>query len=429
MLWGDKAEFIDKLHPGLAFVGARRAGCGGQKLPLIAGRNSLGQFVERQGAEVVDHWNVIRQGRSLCQTGQGGRQGKQKDKGDAAEHDAIMTRIHQMETKQGIGVLFRQRALEPDSPDHDMITGRSSERKTKMSRQRLASTAAMIALIAGLAMPAMAQVSNGDLPAPLAALNLNNLRSETGRDGIREVEGLTADGVEIEAQIDMAGNLLKVDADDGALPAMLIEALVPQAARDHEAFGLFVRIDEIKQHAGHIEIEGRQANGEDIEAIFDPENRLVKLDLDDTVIPASLVAAMLPQAVRNAEAFGQFAGIQEIHSRPGFVGLQGTDGTGEEMKAMFDEEGRLLRFGRDEDKGPRAWRGRGGDDDDRRRGPERQMWRDGADMEQQRGAHMRPGGATTITSAAPICVPVVQTGGQIMPWPRLISTRLRSTGV
>lgn len=272
-----------------------------------------------------------------------------------------------------------------------------------MSRQKLTSTAALIALIAGLAGPVMAQdaaapqsdTAAADLPAPLAALNLNKLRSETGRDGIREIEGFTADGVEIEVKIDMAGNLIKVEAEDGALPAALIEALLPQAVRDHEATGLFVRIDEIRQHGGFLRIEGRQAGGEDVEAVFDAEGRLIGLELDDAAIPASLVAALLPQPVRDAEAFGQFAGIEEIHNRGGVVVVEGRDEAGEKMKAAFDADGRLLRFGRDEDRGPRQWRGRAPHGEAFRHGRDDMM---GMMMKGQgghgdmRGAPMRPGG-------------------------------------
>ena len=293
-----------------------------------------------------------------------------------------------------------------------------------MSRQKLApklaSTAAMVALIAGLAGPAMAQdaaapqpeAAAAELPAPLAALNLNKLRSKTGRDGIRQIEGFTAEGVEIEAAIDMAGNLVKVEADDGALPAALIEALLPQAVRDHEATGLFVRIDEIARHGDLLRIEGRQAGGEDAEAVFDAGNRLVGLELDDAAIPAALVEALLPQPVREAEAMAQFAHIEEIHNRAGAVAVEGRDEAGEKMKAVFDAEGRLLRFGRDEDRGPREWRGRAPHGEMMRQGPG-MMWRGGPGPDgHPRGMHMRPGGPEGRPGHSPAGGP-----GEAMPAP------------
>lgn len=236
-----------------------------------------------------------------------------------------------------------------------------------MTLRTLTSSAAMLALIAGIGTGAMAQTAVTGLPAPIAALNLNNLSVETKRDGMQEIEGRTADGVEIEVKIDMAGNVVEVEADDGAMPQSLIDAYLPAGLRDQPAMALFGSITDIKQRPDHVEIEGRQSTGAKIEARFDRQNALVGIEVDEGAIPAELVAALLPQAVRDAEVIGQFARIVEIENRNGRIEVEGRDANGERMRADFDADGRVLRFGRDEGRGPRhhdAGERRGG------RGPE-----------------------------------------------------------
>ena len=105
---------------------------------------------------------------------------------------------------------------------------------------------AALAAAALFATPALAQTAApAELPAPIAGLNLNNLEIETKRDGMREIEGRTADGVDIEAKVDMAGNLIEVEADDGVLPQGLIDALVPAAVKGNQVMSLFGSITEV----------------------------------------------------------------------------------------------------------------------------------------------------------------------------------------
>ncbi|WP_207102184.1 hypothetical protein [Paracoccus shandongensis] len=222
--------------------------------------------------------------------------------------------------------------------------------------RKFTTSAAMLALIAGIGTGAMAQTAPaaGDLPAPLAGLNLNNLRVETKRDGIREVDGRTADGVDIEAKIDMAGNLVEVEADGGVLPQALLDAMVPADLRGQQVMTLFGSITEIKQRPEHVEVTGRQPTGSEIEARFDRQNTLVGVEVDDAAIPADLVATLLPQAVRDNEVIGQFDRIEQIMTRDGRVMVEGEDANGENMRAEFDADGRVLRFGREEGRGPKG---------------------------------------------------------------------------
>lgn len=271
-----------------------------------------------------------------------------------------------------------------------------------MVMRRFTTSAAMLALIAGIGTNAMAQTAPaaGDLPAPLAGLNLNNLEIETKRDGTREIEGRTAEGVDIEAKIDMAGNLIEVEADGGVLPQSLVDAMVPADLRGQQVMTLFGSLTEIKQRPEHVEINGRQPTGAEIEARFDRQNGLIGVEVDDAAIPADLVSTLLPQAVRGNEVIGQFDRIEEVMNRDGRVMVEGEDANGYDMRAEFDADGRVLRFGREEGRGPKGDRpaeerrgdrgpGQHGDHGPRGEGPRNADAREGQRGDGPRGADAR----------------------------------------
>lgn len=217
----------------------------------------------------------------------------------------------------------------------------------------ITNSAAMLALISGIGTGAMAQTAAAGLPAPIADLKLNNLSAETKRDGMQEIEGRTADGVEIEAKIGMAGNVVEVEADEGVLPQSLIDTYLPAGLRDQPVMALIGSITDIRQRPDHVEIESRQSTGATIADKFDRQNALIGVEVDEGAIPGELVAALLPQAVRDNEVIAQFGRIDEIGTRTGRVEVEGRDATGEKMRADFDADGRVLRFGRDDRRGSR----------------------------------------------------------------------------
>lgn len=243
-----------------------------------------------------------------------------------------------------------------------------------MTTGKFTTSVAILALIAGLGSVANAQTAPqtegqqvpatdaASLPDPLAALNLSDLQIETRHDGVRDVEGVTADGVQVEAKIDMAGNVIELEADEDALPQSLIEAYLPQAARDHEFMASFAEVEEINILPDLIVISGNQANGEDVEAAFNEENELVKAEFEDTALPASVIDALVPQSVRDGDIFAQFATVEEVGQMRDILMVKGQDADGKGMGAAFDQDGRVLRFGREGD-GPRGGHGddRGGD--------------------------------------------------------------------
>lgn len=138
--------------------------------------------------------------------------------------------------------------------------------------------------------------------------------------------------------------------------------------------GLNLQNIDIDQDRRHIEVEGNLADGTQIEAKLDPQGQLRRIEADDdAALPASVIEAMIPEAVRGAEMYGQFTSINEIGLPPADapvkgVMIEGIDANGEQLRALFGEDGTLNRFGRgDDDHGPRGHRhgDRGGDHGER----------------------------------------------------------------
>lgn len=152
-----------------------------------------------------------------------------------------------------------------------------------MSKNKIFGAVATSALIAIIGSSALAQTAATEvkLPAELEALNLTDIRSDQKRQGFTEVEGRTADGVEIEAMLDPEGKLLGVEIDDGTMPQSLIDALLPQSVRDNELLTQFTVIDSIKNRRGALGVEGEDDAGEDLYALFDQDGRMLQFGRDD----------------------------------------------------------------------------------------------------------------------------------------------------
>lgn len=225
-----------------------------------------------------------------------------------------------------------------------------------MSRIRLATSAAILALGCAMGSAAMAQEAPA-MPDWLRALDLQDIQTEARRHG-QEIEGKLPGGGKIEAMLDRDGKVIGIEADDADLPRPALEALLPDALRDHQAMALFAGVQEIKTMRGFTEIDGRQQNGEDLELTFDPKGRLIAIDSDDTALPQELVQSILPQAVLNSDALKQFAGIEEIKLHPqGSYRIEGHDEAGVHIRVMVDQDGQMRRFGRNDGqrKGPGGW--------------------------------------------------------------------------
>lgn len=150
-----------------------------------------------------------------------------------------------------------------------------------MSMNKFFGAATSVALVAVIGGSAVAQTTNVQLPAALAELNLSNIRADSERGGLVEVEGRTADGLDVEALIDANGNLLDVDVDNGPMPQSLINALLPNAAISNDVMGQFATIDGIENNNGSFEVQGEDSARQDLFAVFDQNGKLLRTGHDD----------------------------------------------------------------------------------------------------------------------------------------------------
>lgn len=150
-----------------------------------------------------------------------------------------------------------------------------------MSKNKFLGAATSAALIAIIGGSAVAQTTSVQLPAELAALNLSDIRTDAEHDGQVEVEGTTADGLRVEAQLDANGKLLDVDVDNGTMPQSLIDALLPEAARNDDVMAQFATIDSIETNNGSFEVQGEDKSRQELFAVFDQNGQLLRSGQDD----------------------------------------------------------------------------------------------------------------------------------------------------
>lgn len=91
-----------------------------------------------------------------------------------------------------------------------------------------------------------------------------------------EVSGRREGGGEIDLRFDAANRLAGVDVDDGALPAALVEQLLPQAVRGSEVFSQFAQIERLRSGDGGFELRGRDAAGAQIRSRFDEAGAVMR---------------------------------------------------------------------------------------------------------------------------------------------------------
>ena len=234
-----------------------------------------------------------------------------------------------------------------------------------MTLSKLASSAALIALVAGAPMLTMVSAAQAqDTPAAeqmpdlLQGLDLQDLETDMGRGGQTRYEGEMADGTEIEALFAPDGTLLMIEADDGVLPAAALDAAVPAEIRNADAFGMLARIEELHGRGDMLGLKGEDKDGEELHLMFDLTGKLTGIATDDTAVPQDIVATLLPQTVRDSDIAAQFAVIDHVMSGSDRVMIGGEDADGEDLRAQFDMDGNLLRFGRgDDDRGDHRMHG------------------------------------------------------------------------
>ncbi|MDQ7261646.1 hypothetical protein NM680_07525 [Paracoccus sp. PS-1] len=106
---------------------------------------------------------------------------------------------------------------------------------------------------------------------------------------------------------------------------------------------------------GSTRIEGKLADGTQIDAMLDAEGQLRGLRArGEAALPQALIDQLVPQAVRDSAVFGELGTLQAVFSGERGVMLAGRDGDKNKVRAAFAQDGTLLRFGRgDADRGER----------------------------------------------------------------------------
>lgn len=200
-----------------------------------------------------------------------------------------------MKPKQAVGLWFDLVGLEPiRQPRAGCL--RHEETKGLTMSSKLKHSVAILAIAAGLGSAALAQteapqagraeVTAETLPDVLKSLNLQDLDIDKGRREV-EIDGTTADGTEIEAMLNREGELRFIRADDdAALPASVVETLVPEAVRSSETFAQFSVIEGVgiappRAKMAGVMIMGVDADGEKMRAGFTEDGTLTRFGRGD----------------------------------------------------------------------------------------------------------------------------------------------------
>lgn len=151
-------------------------------------------------------------------------------------------------------------------------------------------------------------------------------------------------------------NKLNLTAASMALIAILGSAALAQdtapASTDLPAALKALNLSDIEIDSGKRggrKIEADLPGGGEIDAFVDPEGALRMVRTEDAAVPQALIDELLPQAVRGNDILSQFAVIEAVGGRDGHFMVVGTDADGEKLRAAFDADGRMVRFGRGDD--------------------------------------------------------------------------------
>lgn len=199
-----------------------------------------------------------------------------------------------------------------------------------------------------------------------------------------------------------------------ALAAMLAGPVMAQTAtEDHapeaaQTEGAPVTLPQVLRDAGvtdakgnpsrhGMRVQGKLPDGTQIGALLDDKGELRGVRaMGDAAIPASLVERLIPQAVRSQAIFAETGQIDAIFLGGRGVMVSGHDAQQKTVRAVFAEDGTLLRFGRGEERRMRGDDGKHGDHGDR--GPGKHGPRD----HDKRGKdHDRRGGPDGAKGPAP----------------------------
>lgn len=148
-------------------------------------------------------------------------------------------------------------------------------------RNSAAVMVAMAALAAPLAAqttpapaePAATQPAATALPQALADLGITDATVNQSRRG-QQVLGNLPGGGAFRAMLDSQGELRMIRAEGAALPADLVQRLLPQAVRDHTITGDFSQIQGVGRGDQGVMLFGTDAQGQGIRAGFGNDGTL-----------------------------------------------------------------------------------------------------------------------------------------------------------
>ncbi|QJD15634.1 hypothetical protein [Paracoccus sanguinis] len=129
---------------------------------------------------------------------------------------------------------------------------------------------------------------------------------------------------------------------------------------------------------GGQRVEGTLPGGGAFQAMVDPAGALRMIrTTDNAALPAPVAQALIPEAVRNAPIFAEFARVEGMAQGDEGVMVFGADTAGEPLRAGFAADGTLQRFGRGEMEGHKHGKGdhgrKDGDRKDRGKGHGKEM--------------------------------------------------------
>lgn len=124
---------------------------------------------------------------------------------------------------------------------------------------------------------------------------------------------------------------------------------VPQVIRDLNLSDL--KVD--KGRRGVARIQGKLADGAEFQGFADEKGALRGARMaKGQALPDAVTQQLVPEAVRTQEVFGQFARVSAVFGKDRAVMIAGRDAGDDLLRAVFAQDGTLLRYGRGEGVGP-----------------------------------------------------------------------------
>ena len=111
----------------------------------------------------------------------------------------------------------------------------------------------------------------------------------------------------------------------------------------------------LDRRKGEQRVEGTLPGGAAFRGAIDPQGQLRMMRVTDEAgaLPDDIMRRLVPEPIRNAPVFAEFARVQGVTRSEDRIMLSGADARGMPVRAAFGTDGTLQRFGRGEDGGPR----------------------------------------------------------------------------